>query len=624
MKPRLSRRRNQLDPIPHDAARALARGPADERRDAVRVVLPSAAEIMRTQQFQQVYAMAKADNIVRPRPGAAMAMVDIGDTRAQHIQFARPVGLSFDQLRQVYAESLITKLVVNTRIRQVQAFLNIPDGEADPGFALRFKDKRRPVLDEDHDRFYILTQYLLNCGMEFDPRRRKRMGRDDLDDFTAKHLRDSLVLDHAPIELVPTKLGDRVHGFQAVDGGHVYLTDPSAGMLDYWEGQGEYNLLTGRPDITEPQDVIAVYEKDGVAKALYTHDEMMIPIRNVTSDERYYGYGMPETEEVLKVITAFSRAFNLNVSSIDDNALPRGILGISGDYNQEDLDALTYRLESEMRGGSNRYRVMMMRLEQEGGGVNWIPTGGEPQEQLYARWITLNVAINCSAYGMNPEEIAFDSYSAGNSALSGSDTEAKLTSGSDKGLTTLLKWYRKTLNELLALQDPDVELVWNGLRTSHEEALQREDSLMTWGEKRRQYGLTTDHIPKELLNMPLNPVLSSIYQQVAMPQQQGDPGEGDPNDPQAAAQQEAKAQAQGGDDWDEPESADGERRFDDHEGGLWQVPHQQSGPAEGEQPQVQQGDGEEEEAQQPQRMSKAAQETRYQPRLDVWPAPEGK
>lgn len=569
------RRRSPLNaPVPRDAAAALSRGPADERRDASRVLMPTAREIMQTQQFQDLYSMAKAD-VPKPVPGAAMALVDIGDTGGQRVQFARPVGLGFDSLRTVVSRGMIFNLIVNTRIRQVQAFLNTPEGEADPGFKLRFKDKLRPVLDEDKERFSWLTNYLLSCGAEFDPRARRRLQRDDLDDFTAKHLRDSLTLDHAPIELIPTPSG-RVHGWVAVDGARIYMTDPNAGLLGEYDGPGEYNLLTGRPNITDPQDIIAIYEKDGVAKAFYTHDDMMIPIRNVTSDERYYGYGMPEPEEVLRVATAFMNAFTLNERGISDNALPRGILGLIGEADQDDLDQLSYRLQAEGKGAENRFRTHMMKIA-EGGSVSWIPTGQEVEEQMYARWMTLQVAMACTAYSMNPEEIAFDSFSPGNTSLSGSDTEAKLTSGNDKGLTTLLKWYKKTLNELIALQDPDVELAWNGLGVSKEEALAREDSLMTWGEKRKRYGHTTDHIPEELLNMPLNPALGGVYQMTIQAQQQpvGPDGQPVPGQDGQGGGEEAEQQAQGGDAADpmQPQGPEDQRRFSDHEGGVWQAEH---------------------------------------------------
>lgn len=576
MKYPVRRSQNPLrEPVARDAAAAMSRGPADERRDAARVVMPTAAEIMKTQQFQRAYEMAKADTAPPPRRGAAMALVDIGDTGGQRIQYARPVGYSFAQLRQIVRQGMIFNLIINTRIRQVQAFLNTPDGEADPGFTMRFKDRKRSVMDEDGDRFAWLTQYLLNCGAEFDPRARKRMGRDDLDDFTGKHLRDSLTMDHAPIELIPTA-GGRIHGWAAVDAAHIYLTDPNAGLLDEYEGEAEYNALLGRPKVQSPQDIIAVYEKDGSARATYTHDEMMIPIRNVTTDENYYGYGMPEPEEVIRVATAFMNAFTLNERGISDNAVPRGILGLIGEgYEGEDLDAFTYRLEAEGKGASNRFRTHIVRL-QEGGNLNWVPTGQEVEEQMYARWMTLQVAVACTSYGMNPEEIAFDSFSPGNTSLSGSDTEAKLTAGTDKGLNTLLKWYKKTLNELVAMQDPEVEIAWNGLHTSKDEAMAREDSLDTWGEKRKQYGRTTDGFDERLLNMPLNPVLSGVYQQLTAPPPQpvgpdGMPAQ-DPNAPQEEAQV-PEATEQGEVDPEAEAGPQGERRFDDHEGGRWQAEH---------------------------------------------------
>lgn len=565
----------QAEPVPRDARDALIRGTPDEQLDGAghiaRFVAPTAKELVQSGKIHQLMTFAKAQPKVSRR-GIAMASLDLGDLGNQSLQLYRPNGISFEQLREVVQRNPILELIIRQRIRQTQRFLRRSKFDWQPGFQLHFKDPSREVRDEDQDRFTWLTNYLMSCGAEFDPRRRRALIRDSLKDFTAKHIRDSLTGDAAPIELVPTVSG-RVHGWMAVDMAKIFLTDPNSGISetypDSWEP--EFNELVGR-SFGQTDNVIAVYAKDSIVRAAYTHEDLLYPIRNPTSDESAYGYGDAEPERLLQVVTAFLNAFTLNTRSISDNSVPRGILSLMGDFSEEDIEDLRMDWRAQMTGAPNRGRVAIFAAEDPQSQVNFIPTGGELNEQLYARWMTLLVAIQSAMYSIDPNEISFESYSAGGaSTLSGSDAEAKITSSQDKGLYTLLNWYGDTLNEVIALVDEDVELEWTGLEISKEESQAREQSIMRWGEVRSRYNLPNDDIPDELLQLPLNPALTSAVQQWQMQQQAqqqgaqpGMPGQPAPEDGQTTPM-----------DPEHPEGPDGERRMQDHEGGVWQVQNEQ-------------------------------------------------
>ncbi|ABW35056.1 Phage portal protein (plasmid) [Deinococcus geothermalis DSM 11300] len=586
-RPRKTRHgRSVLPPYRPDVVDALRRGPADEQQHATAsFVMPTAAELARLDEFQEAYGLLAKAQPPRPRRGVAMSQIEIGGEQAPGLTLTRPVGLTFEQLRAVAKGNPIVGLIIKTRIAQVQRFLGQPAFEYEPGLNFRFKDRSRKIQPEDAARFAWLRRYLNACGAEFDPRKRRALQRDNLFEFTAKHLRDSLTLDAAPIEYNNTRTG-RVHGFSHVDGAKVFLTDPNAGLTDDYDGPAEFNVLTGRTNFGDPSNIIAVYAQAGQPKAYYTHMDLLYPVRNKTGEEEYFGYGVAEPETILNISTAWLNAFTLNARSISDNAIPRGILSILGEYQQEDIQALKAQWLAQLRGANNRFRLPILVGEPEqGAGVNFIPTGAQVDDALYSRWMTLLTAISCSTYLMDPAEIAFESFSAGGaSTLSGSDTEAKLTSSEDKGLHTLLTWYGSTLNEVVEIVDDEVECYWTGLNSTKEDDQQREQTTMLFGEVRERHGQSNDGIPDEVLKAPSS-VAGQVYmallqakqQQQMMQQQAQPPGQDGGGGGEGQGGDGPDGQPQGGaadttpDDPEHPTGPQGEQRFKDHEGAVWQA-----------------------------------------------------
>ncbi|MCD0168034.1 phage portal protein [Deinococcus sp. 23YEL01] len=588
MSPRHPKTRHRHGPLPtfsRSEIDAVQRGDDRERRDVLsNIVAPTAAELARMDDFRQgMTHFAKAD--LKPRRGVAMSQIEVGGESKPGLLLQRPVGLSFEQLRAVTKANPIIGLIINTRIRQVQRFLRQPAFEYEPGFDFRFKDRKRAVQPEDAERFAWHRRYLMACGAEFDPRKRRALQRDNLHEFVAKHLRDSLTLDAAPVEYVNTRTG-RVHGFNAVDGAKVFLTDPNAGMEDDYSGPAEFNALTGRTSFGDPRNIIAVYAQAGEPRALYTHMDLLYPVRNRTAEEEAYGYGIAEPETILNVSTAWLNAFTLNARNISDNSIPRGILSILGDYQDEDIATLKANWMAQLRGANNRFRVpMMFGTPEQGAGIEFIPTGAQVDDALFSRWMTLLVAITCSTYLIDPAEIAFEGFTAGGaSTLSGSDTEAKLTSSADKGLHTLLSWCGSTLGEIVEVVDDEVEFYWSGLEVTKEDYQAREQTTMLFGEVRERNGMSNDGISPLVLQAPAS-VAGQAYmadmqhqqQMEAMAQQAAQAGQDGQGSPGGQDDQGSDAQGQDPgqdsttpDHPEHPTGPQGEARFRDGQGGVWQ------------------------------------------------------
>ncbi len=512
--------------------------PPDERQEAVLQAAREVAPVAKAIPIRDIMALAKAYEPPPKEDLARMAKVvlPVEDSQGRALWLTRPVGLDFPQLRRIVAEDPVLKAIIWTRIHQVQRFLRPSAQEWKPGFRIRFRDRKRKVGPEDEARFAWLEQYLLSCGAEFDPRRRRALRRDNLWDWAAKHLQDSLSLDAAPVELVPTPSG-RTHGWVHVDGGSVYLVDPLA--TEALEGDVPEVVRRYGLDLPDPGQVVAVLVREGRIIAWYTHEDLLYRVRRPRTEPWSLGYGQPEPEDLLKIVTGFLNALTLNLRGFSHNSIPKGILTLHGDFTPEDIEQFKMEWDAYVSGVQGRWRVPVLFAQggESQAGASFIPIGNEFNEMYFAKWMTFLVAIKAALYGMDPEEINFESFTARPSTLSGSDTEERLASSKDKGLWPLLQFLRFTLNEILYTVDPDVELDWTGLEVDQQASRQDEEKMLTLGEYRQRRG----EAPPEnevLANAPLNPALLSVYMQSLQGQkQEAGPPPGPEEPPQKAPQE---------------------------------------------------------------------------------------
>jgi hypothetical protein len=567
--------------------------PVDEKTDAnlraAREAAPFAKSFSPKDVSWLMNNFTKAPEVQRPRviTRIGKASLDLGDDRwgDQNVILQRPCGLDFPQLRAVYNSDPTLQAIVWTRIWQVQRFLRPSSQEWRPGFKIKYSDQDRKIKDADKDVFRWLERFLLNTSATFDPRKRRQYGYDNLTMFMAKHLQDSLALDSAPIELTYTA-GGRNHGFMAVDGGRVFLTDPNE-HLDNSDDLPEIHVENNL-NIPDPETVIAVLAREQKVQAWYTHDDLLYPVRRPSSDTYQMGYGQPETEKLINIVTGFLNAMSLNMRGFSHNSIPKGILTLFGDFTENDLEIMKMEWDSYVQGITNSWRLPAMVSKDRDAGAAFVPIGAEFNEMYFSKWMTFLVAIKTGLYGMDPEEVNFEAFTNKSSSLSGSDTEERLASSKDKSLYPLLENLKATLNDVLYLQNSEVELVWTGLEADQRLAREEEEKYSTFAEYRAARGQEPTGM-EEIDNAPMNPTVVGVYQTVLQGKQQADMQK-----QQMEMQKQMQPGAQANPQAQEADQ-DGNRMMGDHEGQTWQV---------------QRGD------QQPPMMAKAVM---HEARLEVWP-----
>jgi hypothetical protein len=518
-----------------DDARAVAfneAAPPDERQDAMgqlqKAHMPLSSALIPPENLQMVfdhinngledeaYMMAKArsnvilfpgDNRSASKQGMRSVYLDDLQIFTSGEYFEKPNPLGFAGLRTIVEQTPVLNAIILTRIRQINRFCQISE-DGGPGFELRHVDRKHKINKSEQETCQTLSRFVANCGWEWNPRKRKMLKRDNFTQFMAKSVRDSLTYDACPIETEMKRnraLG--IDGFYAVDGSTIRLCSDHG-----YEGDDQ---------------IFAVQTVEGRLSTTYTLDQMIYEVRNPRSDVRLAGYGLGETELLIRCVTGFLNAMTYNMNGFDQNAIPKGLLHISGDYSTEDLGAFKRYWNMMVKGINNAWTLPVLVSKDQESKASFEKFNADYDEMMFSKWMTFLVSIMCAIYGMGPDEINFESFSADKSSLSGSDTESKLENSKDKGLRPLMSFYESTISDWIIGEFGDQYCFrWVGLDTDDPKQDWEETKLAsTWGELRAQRGDAPNPNP-DLDSMPLNPSFIGPWQaaQQAKQQQQGDFG----------------------------------------------------------------------------------------------------
>lgn len=503
--------------------------PSDEQQDAMRIaqqeampssvtdMLPLVEYFARQQEEEAFYKSLQKPNVIpfpslavqNKKPGMQSVWLDDRQIQVLGDWYEKPSSMGFDLMRQMVDQMPILSAVVLTRIRQVKRFCRVSETGKGPGFQIRLKNQATQSIKKDEQQSIQLLQgFFTNCGWENNPRQRQRLKRDNFSGFMAKLVRDSLVMDSAPIETEfkrDRNLG--LDGFYAVDGATIRLCSE--------EGyQGEDELF-------------ALQVVQGNIRAAYTYNDLIYVPRNPRTDVLNGGYGMSEVELLVKVVTGFLNAMTYNMKYFDSNAVPKGLLHLTGNYSPDDLSSFKRYWNSMVRGINNAWTLPVMVSKDQESKASFEKFGVDVNEIMFAKWMTFLTSIICAIYGIAPDEINFESFTAGTSSLSGDDTEEKLINSKDKGLRPLLSHFEDLFSDYIVSEFSDkYSFRWTGLddKTPQQEWAE-EVATSTLDEMRT--ARNKKPIGGKLGNAPTNQALIQVYLQEMQPdpseQQTGEP-----------------------------------------------------------------------------------------------------
>ena len=559
-----------------DAARKVLadpRAPADERYEAQaelqKAAMPRAlSDLIPASNIQPIIdyinrdledqAMAKAmsrGNVI-PFPGGreqrkpgerGMQSVWLDDLQINinGNWFERPGMFSFEAMRAMVEQTPILNSVIMTRQRQVARFCRPQKGGKGPGFKIASKESHENVDENEQQTMKLLESFILNSGWETKPRQRMRLKRDNFSTLMSKLVRDSLTMDSMAIETEwkrDKSLG--LDGLYAVDGSTIRLCTEEG-----YQGEDE---------------IFALQVVQGNIRTAYTYDDLIYVPRNPRTDVIAGGYGIAETEILIRVVTGFLNAFTYNTKYFDSNAIPKGVLNLYGNYSDEDISAFKRYWAAQVKGINNAWALPVMVSKDAESAAKFENFGVDANEVMFAKWMTLLASIICAVYGIAPDEINFESFSAGTSSLSGSDTEEKLIHSKDKGLRPLLSYLEGTLSEYVIGEFSDkYEFQWTGLDEEDEKQVwERKKMTRTVNEIRAEDGV--DKVDGAWGDAPLNPSLVGAWQAENQQGQEdyGTPGAPSQQDPDANGMDDFGQQdgQQGGQDFGQPDDSGGDQQ----------------------------------------------------------------
>lgn len=541
--------------------------PADERAEALGVLqkahMPGTSDLLPPPAIQELvehiqdqYAnqemiLAKSAKIFqfpgRPDKPVGMQSVYLDGLQifARGEYFERPNPVGYETLRTMVEQTPVLNAVLLTRIRQVQRFAAPQDGGRGSGFLITHRDRLHKLTKSELEQTQLLSRFLSNCGWEFNPRLRRKLKRDSMTQFLAKVVRESLTYDSAPIE-TEMKRDKRkgFDGFYAVDGSTIRLCTDEG-----YRGDDE---------------IYAVQAIQGRVVTAYSYDDLIYEPRNPRADVRLAGYGLGETELLIKVVTGFLNAMTYNSKGFDDNSIPKGILHLTGEYDARDLSAFRRYWNAMVKGVNNAWTMPVMVSKDSDSKAAFERIDAGFDEMHFSKWMTFLVSVICAIYGMSPAEINFDSFSGGTtSALAGSDTAEKLAASKDSGLRPLMAYLESLLSDYLIADFSDsLVFRWAGLdEVDESQRLDIRKTILTVNEMRAEEGYEAMDGP--LGEAPVNPTLAGIWLQLSQSggspgeEEGGEPGEEEgappgPDDEEAPSDDDGESPGPGGDAEDDP------------------------------------------------------------------------
>lgn len=475
------------------------------------------------------------------KPGMQSVWLDDMQINVNGDWFERPGAFSFDAMRTMVDQTPILNAVIMTRQRQVSRFCRPQKGGKGPGFKIASKEKLENVDESEKAAIKLLESFITNSGWETKPRQRLRLKRDNFQNFMMKLTRDSLTMDSMAIETEwkrDKQLG--LDGMYAVDGATIRLCSE-----DGYRGEDE---------------IFALQVVQGQIRAAYTYDDLIYVPRNPRTDVLSGGYGLAETELLIRVVTGFLNAFTYNTKFFDSNAIPKGMLNLYGNYSDEDISAFKRYWNGMVKGVNNAWTLPVMVSKDQESKADFTEFGNAANEIMFAKWMTFLSSIICAIYGIAPEEINFESFTSGASSLSGDDTEEKIVNSKDKGLRPLLSYFESTLSEYVIGEFSDkYEFQFTGLDEEDEaQVWERKKLTRTVNEIRAEDGV--DKVDGQWGDAPLNPSLVGAWQAEAQAPQEdyGQPGAqpGQEQGTDGGEQQDFGDGEQGGQDFGSPEDPD--------------------------------------------------------------------
>ena len=421
-------------------------------------------------------------------------------------------GVGFGRARAMADGCEPVAAIVETRIQQTAACTQkarMRKGRAsEAGWCIRMRRGEEEATLEDRAVMAEIEQFVEEAGFTEPPEAQRPLNWEPgLEPFVRAFVKDSITLDWACIRRWgpdPEYNGNPkrfpITAFCAIDAACVRRFRAPL-QVDDKNKPFLINPPSGRLDTKDPtRFVLTDSPSDGgrIVEA-YTAKDVACGIRNPRTDIRANGYGHSEIDRLVHAITIWCYSRNYNGDRFKRDSLPRGILTVLGNLDEQHFRAFREEWMSCLKG--NRWALPILQANpQAGSQFNWVPMDMSPRDMEYHQFM-FTVALWAHAiFKIHPEETGFEALSPFRPPLSEASPEVRLRSSQDLGLKPLLRWLQGFINKELIWKFPRwkrymLEFVglgdWDELQDSQARGM------------RLMYGLSTPRMEWNELDNPI-------------------------------------------------------------------------------------------------------------------------
>ena len=404
---------------------------------------------------------------------------------------SRPTRLSYDLMYSISQKVSVVSAIIITRLNQVRQFTRPKyKSVSGLGFSIKprdWKDRTKPLLRSEKKAIQMLEDFVWYCGVNEDRR------RDKFEQFAMKIIKDRLRYDQIGIYKIRDRK-DRIHSFKAIDGATLRFAAEDSGY-----------------------DFVQVI--DTQVKGMFNAKDVEMIVTNPDTYIRSYGYGTPELEILIHVITSFLFVEEYNKRYFSPASPPKGIIHFKGDnISQKSLEAFRRSWHAMVSDITNAWRTP---ITAGGGDIQFISLDRNSDLQ-FAQFLEYLIKIVCAIYQIDPLEINLMMRTGlgaqqQQSLFQARDYKDKLNMSKDRGLIPLLELIADIVNEILAEITEDFVFVLEDLTTEAEEKRidkydKKSKIYMTINEIRRENGMEDI----ENGDIILNPTYTQYLSQQAM------------------------------------------------------------------------------------------------------------
>lgn len=371
--------------------------------------------------------------------------------------------LSFDTLRRM-GDIFVVRMVVNTRVEQVQNFLHFSIDEQKEGYTIR---KKRSLFyegndtkpsKEDQKKIEYIYNFLEKGGLT-----EKWEPFDTFQDFVRKIVFDSLTLDQLAFEVVRNK-GWELSKYRAIDASLIRLLDSNdprfRAEFEKYRYQGylpRYCMVFDGQILINPttQEHIVFYPW-----------ELGYGVRNKSTNIYKNGYGTSELETLVNIITWILYGMQYNGNLFTQGSMPKGFINVkNANIANNTLQEFRQAWTQTMRGVQNAHRVPIIN----GIDLEWIDLQKGNRDMEFNDWLKFLFILTCSVYRIDPSELGFQFKDQ--AQIFGQDGQReRLNHSKDKGLKPLLIFIENIINKYIVEEiDEDFEFAFTGIEIDDEE-----------------------------------------------------------------------------------------------------------------------------------------------------------